>query len=272
MTTWPTVSVIVAARNAASTIEAQLDAVQSQAYPGLWNILAVDDASTDTSSEKVRRVSTSDQLTLITLDQRVGQASARNRAAENSCADVLAFTDGDDLVHPGWLQHLVETLVGADLVGGAIDDCRLNSDKVRRRRPPHPRDQLPTDIEGRPYALGTNLAIWRTNFNQLRGWTDRMIAGTDVDLCRRAHAQHMTLAYAPGAVVSYRIPTSRRRLLAQNYRWGQADAQTRRSLPHPPKPTGRTRNATYRLLTRSDSTLRVLAYAAGRLSTADPSL
>jgi len=272
MTTWPTVSVIVAARNAASTIEAQLAAIDSQTYPGPWNLITVDDASTDTTTDRIRCASSSDRLTLITLNQRVGQASARNRGAEHSSAEVLAFTDGDDVVHPRWLQHLVEALAGADLVGGSIDDCRLNSDKVRRRRPPHPNGRLPTDIEGRPYALGTNLAIWRTKFDQLGGWTDRMIAGTDVDLCRRAHAAGMTLAYARPAVVSYRIPTSRRRLVAQNYRWGQADAQTRRSLPGPPQASGRTKSAVRRILTGHDSALRLLAYTAGRISTAQPSL
>lgn len=53
---WPDVSVLIPARNEADTIEACLTAVLANDYPGRFEVIVVDDGSTDGTAAKARRV------------------------------------------------------------------------------------------------------------------------------------------------------------------------------------------------------------------------
>src|SRR3990167_3570565 len=92
------VSVIIPNRNGATTIGKCLAAAQKSDH-GNFEIIVVDDASSDNSIEAIERY----PCKLVRLGRRGGAALARNAGASHSRGRILFFTDADCLLQPDTL-------------------------------------------------------------------------------------------------------------------------------------------------------------------------
>jgi teichuronic acid biosynthesis glycosyltransferase TuaG len=98
------VSIVMAAFNSERFISESIKSVLSQSYSH-WELLVVDDASTDSTTVVVEGfASNDDRIRLIALSQNVGPAIARNRAIEAASGRYIAFLDSDDLWLPEKLK------------------------------------------------------------------------------------------------------------------------------------------------------------------------
>jgi glycosyltransferase involved in cell wall biosynthesis len=111
------ITAIMAARDAASTIEAALRSLVNQ--PELRDVVVVDDGSVDDTAAIVRRLN-HPKITLIRLERSIGRAAARNLAATAAQAEFLAVADADDISLPHRLGTLLSLIrdTGAVAVGG----------------------------------------------------------------------------------------------------------------------------------------------------------
>lgn len=217
----PDVSVLVVARNVASTIRRQLEAVVAQASGREIEIVVVDHGSTDDTRAIVRGMS-SPLVRLVDATEARGLAAARNVALATARGRLLLFADGDDEAATGWLDGMVSALEGADLVGCALDTGPLNSDSARRWRPPMP-DGLPVAFGVLPYAPTAALGLRREVVDAIGGFDERFrIAAEDVDFCWRAQFAGFSLAYAGDAVMRYRLRDTPSAVMRQSYRYGVA--------------------------------------------------
>jgi glycosyltransferase involved in cell wall biosynthesis len=108
-------SVIVPARDAASTIEDTMVALAGQDFTGEHEVIVVDDGSRDDT------VAIAERFPVRVIHQgRLGPGEARNAGARAARGRVLAFTDADCRPAPGWLRAGVEALESADLVQGTV--------------------------------------------------------------------------------------------------------------------------------------------------------
>lgn len=105
--TFPTITMIVAVYNEASSIEMKLQNIKSLDYPvsKLQVIIASDGSSDDTNIIAERY--TDEQIQLLTLP-RVGKAEALNRAAKYAHGDILVFSDANSQYLPDALSQLVQ--------------------------------------------------------------------------------------------------------------------------------------------------------------------
>ncbi len=110
-------SVIVPARNAAATLGATLDALAAQETDAEFEVIVVDDGSTDETAAVVERAPLDVRLV---RERGVGPGPARNAGVAVAAGEALAFTDADCVPTPGWLAAGLEALAGADLVQGAV--------------------------------------------------------------------------------------------------------------------------------------------------------
>lgn len=217
------VSVIVPARNAAATIAAQLEALVSQDFDGTWELIVVDNGSTDETVRVARGFeSRLPALTLIDASDRAGSSHARNRGAAIAAGRMLCFCDADDVVAPGWLATLVACASDTDIVAGRLELESLNSATARSWRP--------TPEAARPepslsFAPSSNMAISRALFDELGGFDVAYTKSHDVELGRRAIALGHSIRFCPGAVVAYRLRSDLRGLARQGFRGGRAGAQ-----------------------------------------------
>src|SRR2546429_1761254 len=111
----PLVSVIVPARDAAGTIGRTLAALAAQDLAGPFEVIVVDDGSTDHTAAIARAAGAPIR---VVEEPRRGAADARIRGAAEARAPVLAFTDADCFPTPGWLRVGLAAMQSADLVQG----------------------------------------------------------------------------------------------------------------------------------------------------------
>jgi glycosyltransferase involved in cell wall biosynthesis len=111
------VSVIVPARNASATIGPLLGALADQDLDEPYEVIVVDDGSTDGTPELAEAAG--DGVRVI-RESGLGPGPARNVGVGHSRGRALAFTDADCVPAPGWLREGLAALRDADLVQGAV--------------------------------------------------------------------------------------------------------------------------------------------------------
>jgi teichuronic acid biosynthesis glycosyltransferase TuaG len=95
------VSIITPAYNAGRFIGETIRSVQAQDYDD-WQMLVVDDGSSDRTCAIVRELAASDfRIRLLLAQEHGGPARARNLALDQARSRYVAFLDSDDL----WLPH-----------------------------------------------------------------------------------------------------------------------------------------------------------------------
>ena len=113
----PDVSVVVPVRNGARTLGRTLSRLAEQDFAGRWEVVVVDDGSTDETA----RIATAAGARVVRHDRALGPGAARNSGAAAADAELLAFTDADCEPCRSWLTAGVGALrAGADLVQGAV--------------------------------------------------------------------------------------------------------------------------------------------------------
>lgn len=96
----PLVSVIVPCYNMERFISDTIESVRRQTYPH-WELLIVDDASTDRTAEIIRHWSEVDPKIHVAIKEKhSGIADTRNQAISMAQGRYYAFLDADDLWHP----------------------------------------------------------------------------------------------------------------------------------------------------------------------------
>jgi glycosyltransferase involved in cell wall biosynthesis len=103
------VSVICTARNAAPTIEATIRSITAQDFQN-WEMIIVDDGSTDDTVSIVNRLAASDPRIRLIATPGVGRGRALNLALAAARADLVANIDADDESHPHRLQYQFEAM------------------------------------------------------------------------------------------------------------------------------------------------------------------
>ncbi len=102
----PKVSIIIPFNNVETYIEQCLNSVVNQTLKDI-EIICIDDASTDSSKEIVKRFMSEDaRIKLIEIPQRNGQGFARNRAIEIAQGEYIGFVDSDDWVEEDMFELL----------------------------------------------------------------------------------------------------------------------------------------------------------------------
>jgi glycosyltransferase involved in cell wall biosynthesis len=112
--TEPSASVVVPARDAAGTIAWTLDGLEHQDFEGLFEVILVDDGSTDETADLA--LASSLEVRLLRL-AGVGAAEARNAGAALGQGHI-AFLDADCRPSRSWLREGLKALEAASLVLG----------------------------------------------------------------------------------------------------------------------------------------------------------
>ena len=129
----PLVSVILPTHNRSRLLARAIESVRSQVYPS-WEIVVVDDGSTDDTPavvERLRRGLDDDRLQAIRILPS-GVCAARNHGLTSAKGSLIAYLDDDNVMHPLWLKAVVWAFSrrpDVDVVYGGIsidDVLRVN--------------------------------------------------------------------------------------------------------------------------------------------------
>lgn len=218
------VSVIVPARDAAATLGRQLDALAVQDHTGPWEVIVVDDGSSDgTAAVAEAHRSVLPALRVVRAEGGGGVNGARNLGCRHSDGALLLFCDADDIVAPTWMSAMVAALGTAGAVGGALERHTLNGAVALAARPPAAVPSLADSFAFLPYPWGANCGVRREVWERLGGFDPTFTYGSDdVEFFWRAQLSGAALAFAADAVVLYRLRDRVRDMARQYYRYGRS--------------------------------------------------
>lgn len=210
----PLASIVIPVHDHFAHTLACLRALAADAGRIPFEIILVDDASSDDTALRVRGI---EGLRVVTLKQNAGFIAACNAGAAIAHGDWLVFLNNDTIVQPGWLDALIGTftehpsagLVGAKLVypdgrlqeAGAIvfaDGSGWNCGRFEDPRAPAWNFVREVD-----YCSGAAIAIARELFAQLEGFDPHYTPAyyEDTDLAMKVRAFGLRVLYQPAALV-----------------------------------------------------------------------
>lgn len=116
----PLVSVIIIFLNAERFITEAIDSVRAQTYPN-WEMLLVDDGSTDSSTAIAKRNALADPDRIRYLEHaghvNRGMSATRNLGIREAAGELVTFLDSDDVWLPDKLQQQVAIMLSQPQVG-----------------------------------------------------------------------------------------------------------------------------------------------------------
>jgi glycosyltransferase involved in cell wall biosynthesis len=212
----PLLSVVIPCRNAEALLGRQLDALASQETSFPWELVLVDNGSTDRSVQIAETYADRLQLSVVPAPDRANQAYARNVGASAASAEKLVFVDADDEVAPGFLASMFATLGEHDFVASRREQATLNPEWSRDAH------EIPTSASGTfaPFAFGSAMGLSRQIFESVGGCPEEYDACWDMAISYRLQRAGVALVFLPEPLHRYRFRNSIRGLFSQTRVWG----------------------------------------------------
>ncbi len=224
---WPMVSVVVAGRNEASSIEACIRSLVDQGYPNL-EIIVVDDHSEDDTYKIAKRYAKKGVIRVIRNNEtlgRSGRPTASNLGMRFANGEILVSLDADTTFDKGLIEALVRP----------FDDPKIGivagNVLVRNRM-----TNLLTRIQTIEYAVSIDLhkrfsgmigstlqasgaigAFRRSALVDLGGWDPEL--AEDGDICLRLVKAGWRVTFVAEAVALTDVPDQWKVIIKQRNRW-----------------------------------------------------
>ena len=219
----PQVSIVMPVRNGEPWLRAALDAIVSQDLDDDFEVVVVDNGSTDASVAIAEDfASRIPFLEVRDASSCSGQAEALNAGVAASRGAYLLFLDADDVIQPGYVRAMVRALETQPFVAARLDCEALNPGWLRHSRPPAQEDRIGDAFGFLPAAAGCSIGIRRSTFEELGGFDSHIAAGNDIDLSWRAHLSSVPVAFVSQAVVQYRYRDTIGQIFTQGRSYGRA--------------------------------------------------
>lgn len=206
----PEVSVVVAVYNKWDYTLACLRSISTNKPKASFEIIVVDDGSTDKTPEGLKVVK---GIKVITNNENQGFLLSCNRAAKEARGNFLHFLNNDVQVFPGWLDELYQTfteipeagLVGSKLVypdgvlqeaGGIIWKDGSGTNFGRGDDPNKPEYNFLRDVD---YCSGASIMVPANLFRRLKGFDERFVPAyyEDTDLAYSVRKMGLRVIYQP---------------------------------------------------------------------------
>src|SRR5687768_11721833 len=101
-------TIVISTRNRAHYLPDTLRTLAEQRCEAGFEVIVVDNGSTDNTPAVLERWSNRDPRFVTTREPRVGLSCGKNTGIRLARAPLVLFTDDDTLVHPGWIQSYLE--------------------------------------------------------------------------------------------------------------------------------------------------------------------
>lgn len=128
------ISVVIPARNEESTLAATLDSLVAQQYEGSFEVVLVDNGSSDDTVRVAEAYM--DRLSLRIVEEPVrGRGAARAAGFKIALGEIILSTDADTVVPPQWIDSLAGRLDRDNTIVAVtgtciIADCRRRTNRL----------------------------------------------------------------------------------------------------------------------------------------------
>jgi len=239
------VTVVICTRDRADQLRDALTSVLAVDHPS-FDVVVVDNASaTDATARLIAEEFAGDPRVRLVTEPVPGLSSARNTGVRNATGEIVAFTDDDVVVDPGWLTAVTRAFASAadvECVSGLVPsgelrtpvqryfDDRVSWSKNLTRRTFRLAEQ-PADLPMFPFSVGefgtgANFALRRETVLRLGAFDTAFGAGTptgggeDLDIFTRVLFDGGALVIEPSALIWHRHRSDLAALRAQARGYG----------------------------------------------------
>lgn len=246
------ISVIIPAYNAEQSLGYQLEALYKQDFDGDWEVVVIDNGSTDNTANVVKTYQRKmSHLKLVQASERKNRSYARNKGVKAARGNILLFCDADDIVSENWITVMSNALREHTLVicpaetrllrKSAENEIYLNRTSLKD-----------IYLDFLPVAMGCNSGVRRDAFEAIGGFSESFPRHQDVDLSWRLQLMGYDIHLTNDTVVYYRPRNTYRAILKQGIEIGMAQVNLYRSFAchGMPQPSIRTALVEYRQLIR----------------------
>ena len=188
------VTVIMSIHNNEKTLRTSVESIQKQTYKD-WDMIVVDDASTDGSRELLLNVSKGDpRIQVLFNANNIGLAASLNKALSYAKGPLIARMDGDDISFPERFEKQVDFLMKnpeIDVLG--TNALLMTMSREFTKNIYSELDTKHKDIVSRLYSHRHNPFIHPTImakkdfFVALGGYNEKYHVGQDLDLWLRGY-------------------------------------------------------------------------------------
>ncbi|MCD6306250.1 MAG: glycosyltransferase [Deltaproteobacteria bacterium] len=240
----PLASVAVCSRDRVHYLDRCLSAIEQLTYPRL-DVLVIDNAPGTAAAERLVR----DKFTRVRyiVEPRPGLDWARNRAIAEAHGEIIAFTDDDVVVEPGWIDAIVHVFVEDRqimAVTGLVTPYELETEAQilferyggfgkGQKRKSYPAQRAAnrskwSHLAAGDMGTGANMAFRRSLFDHIGGFDPALDTGTattgggDLEIFFRTVEKGYRLVYEPAAKVRHIHRRDYRQLKSQIRSWGIA--------------------------------------------------
>jgi glycosyltransferase involved in cell wall biosynthesis len=179
-------SVVVPCYNEADYVGHAIQSLQQQEFDGAYEIVVVDNNSTDATADIARRLGVR-----VVTHLEPGVCGARQAGAEASTGEIIVSTDADTVHAPDWLAKIDRAFRADERVAAVVGPCRYLDGPLWGRgfaRLLFGAVGLMYRLTGRTfYVSATNIAFRRDRWS---GYNVTLTQGGDeLDLLRRLRAE-----------------------------------------------------------------------------------
>lgn len=228
LSTYPGISILVAAYNEEDSILGTLESIEKQNYPGPLEVFVVNDGSTDKTLEKLHSV-TYPWLQVIDLKKNGGKANALNAGLKRVGYDLTLTIDGDSLLYRNALIHIVgrfrsdppntASVAGTVLVRNSRTNIITKIQEWDYFHGIAAIKRLQSLFQGTLVAQGA-FSLYRTCvLRELGGWAD--CVGEDIVLTWAMLKKGYRVGYCEDSLVFTNVPTTFRQFIRQRQRWSR---------------------------------------------------
>ena len=199
-------SIIIPAYNSKGTISECIRALSSQDFTGKYEIIVVDDGSTDSTAKAAEQCGA-----IVLWQENCGPAKARNAGARRASANILLFTDADCICQKDWLSQMLAPFKDPQVVGVQGAYRTLQGSIVARfcQLEIEERYELMESNKGRLDWIGSYSAAYRRkDFFDANGFDESFpkASGEDPELSYRLEETGKKLVFSPRAIVYHTHP------------------------------------------------------------------
>ena len=183
------VSVVMPAYNVARYIAESIESVQAQSMRD-WELVIVDDGSTDRSAAIARGYAAGDPRIVVFQQANGGISAARNHALRQATGEYIAILDSDDVWEPGYLAEQLEAFAAhpdVDIVtgNGWFLGSRLHGQPARPFPDRRPQPTLATILEDETSIFIMSM-FRRRVYERIGGFDETLRTNEDYDYWLRA--------------------------------------------------------------------------------------
>jgi glycosyltransferase involved in cell wall biosynthesis len=200
------VSVIIPAYNSEGTIGRCLDSLAKQDFKGKYDVIVVDDGSTDNTVGEVKKHDVK-----LLESEHGGPAAARNLGAENATGEIILFTDADCVPEADWIEKICAPF-GDEAIVGVQGAYRTKQRRIVARFVQYEIEERYGIMSkaGSIDFIGSYSAAYRKDVFWAEEGFDKnfpIASGEDTDLSYRLASKGYRMVFEPDAVVYHEHPS-----------------------------------------------------------------